>query len=884
VTSSEIRGKFLDFFKSKGHRIVASDSLVPTSDPTLLFTGSGMNQFKEELLGHTKDFKRAASCQKCLRTVDLEKVGHSPGHHTFFEMLGNFSFGDYFKKEAIEWAWEFLLDRLGLLPERLWVSVYIEDEQSYDIWKSKIKIPSQRIIKLGQKENFWPSEAPIKGPNGPCGPSSEIFYDQGPGVGCRRSTCNPTCDCGRFVEIWNLVFTQFDRQSDGRLTNLPSKCIDTGMGLERVSAVCQGVVNNFQTDLFRPIIDYLARATRIKYGQDKQADYHLMAIADHIRAIVFLISDGVLPSNQGRGYVERMLIRRAVGHCRLLNIKDSFLYKIVPVIVEIMQDFYPEVLEQKNGISRLILAEEKRFQNTIKEGRRIQEELMKNLSKQGKKVIPGKDCFRLYDTYGFPLDLIETDARKKGFKLDKQGFEKAMVKQREMSREGSQIEGKIFADTLATKIKSVTKATKFVGYEKESIEAKVVLILQNNESVKTIKQGGRGQVILDQSPFYGESGGQIGDRGLIRNKQGAEIEVLDSKLVDGIIVHFAKVIKGELNLGQKVIAAVDKELRAKIKRNHTATHLVQSALREVFGPQVKQRGSFVSEEKLRFDFSHFKLVTESELERIEEIVNQNIRRNLPVNIEYMSLAQAKKLGALALFGEKYGQLVRVVSIGDCSKELCGGTHLNSTAEIGLFRITGESAVAAGIRRIEAVSGDIAYQQIKKEEKIISKASQMLKCSPTKLTERIEKILLELKSSAKKLDDLKKKISLAELKDMRKRLLNIRGVKVVIQQIESATTKELRAKADFLRQDLGSAVIILGSVSEGKVSLIAMLSDDLVKKGLDCRDIIKQLAYLIGGSGGGKVDFAQAGSKELSKLTKALEQAPQIVKKYMMKIK
>ncbi|MEA3329045.1 MAG: alanine--tRNA ligase [Candidatus Omnitrophota bacterium] len=879
MKTGEIRSEFLDFFKSKGHRIVASDSLVPANDPTLLFTGSGMNQFKEEFLGHVKDHKRAASCQKCLRTVDLEKVGHSPGHHTFFEMLGNFSFGDYFKEEAIKWAWEFLTDRLGLPSSKIWVSVYTEDQESFNIWKSKIKIPVSRIVKLGQKENFWPSEAPSEGPNGPCGPSSEIFYDRGQKTGCKKPGCNPGCDCERFIEIWNLVFTQFDRQPDGSLGELPNKCIDTGMGLERIAAVCQGVENNFQADLLKSLIDRLCEAGNLKYGRDEQKDYHLMAIADHIRAVIFLISDGVLPSNQGRGYVERMLIRRAIGHLRTLNLTGLFLYKFVPFVGGIMQDFYPEVFEQKKAISEIILAEEKRFQNTIEEGRRIQQELMDSLSRQGKKVIPGENCFRLYDTYGFPLDLIEVDAEKKGFKLDKHGFEKAMFKQREMSREGSQIQSTIFAATLAAKIKSAAKATKFVGYKKEEIEAKVVLILHDDQPVKNIKQGSQAGIILDQSPYYGESGGQIGDEGLIK-KQATVVEVSDTKLIDGIIVHYGRVIKGKLALGDKVIASVDKERRLKIKRNHTATHLLQSALREVLGPQVKQRGSLVSDQKLRFDFNYFKLVTKEELDRIEDIVNQNIRCNIQVKVEHLPLTQAKKAGALALFGEKYGETVRVLSIGGLSKELCRGTHVASTSEIALFRITGESAVAAGIRRIEAVTGRAAYQLMKTEENIMSNLSQMLKSSPPKIIERIEKLLSETASYAKQIGRLKKQASSIEIKNMIGGAIDLKGAKVIIKKIEAAAAGDLKDKVDLLKEQLPSALIILGSISEGKVSLVSAATDDLVKKGLNCRDVIKELARLIGGSGGGKPDFAQAGSREPAKLASALQQAPQIVKRYL----
>ena len=606
-----------------------------------------------------------------------------------------------------------------------------------------------------------------------------------------------------------------------------------------------------------------------------------MAIADHIRAVVFLISDGVLPSNQGRGYVERMLIRRAVSHYRTLNMKDLFLHKMSLLVAEIMQGFYPEVFEQQKVISEIILSEEKRFQNTLKEGRRIQQELINSLSKQGKKVIPGEDCFRLYDTYGFPFDLIEADAEKKGFRLDKKGFEEAMLRQREMSREGSQIEGTIFADTLAAKIKSTVKMSKFVGYQQQEAEANTVLILLDNQPVKSIKQGEKGQIVLDCSPCYGESGGQAGDKGLIKNKKETELKIVDTKIINGIIVHVVEMVKGKLNLGDKVIISVDRERRADIRRNHTATHLLQNALREVFGPPVKQRGSLVNAEKMRFDFSYFKLPAKSELDRIEDIVNRNIRRSIPVKSEYMPFAQAKECGALALFGEKYGETVRVISIGDISKELCGGTHVDSTSEIALFKITNESAVAAGVRRIEAVTGKAAYCRMKQEENIISKASGMLKCAPAKITGRIEKLLSELSSCAKQISALEKKVLSIEIENVIKQALIIKKVKVVIQQVECAAAGELKTRLDLLRERLSSAIIVLGSVSGDKVSLVSAVTDDLVRKGLDCRNIIKELSRLIGGSGGGKPDFAQAGSRYPSKLSKALEKAPQIIKRYLV---
>ena len=881
MKSSELRQKFLDFFESKDHKVYPSASLIPTDDPTLLFTGSGMNQFKEQFLGHIKDSRRVVTAQKCLRTVDLERVGRSPGHHTFFEMLGNFSFGDYFKQEAIEWAWEFLTDVLGIPSQRLWVSVYEDDQEAFSIWKDKIKIPAGRIIKLGEKDNFWPSEAPSKGPDGPCGPCTEIFFDQGVDTGCQRPGCNPACECQRFIEVWNLVFTQFDRTSSGRLQPLPNKNIDTGMGLERLTAVVQGVKSNFQTDLFEPIVGHLSKLANCSYGQDGQTDRRIMAIADHIRAVIFLISDGVSPSNQGRGYVERMLIRRAIGHSHALNIgKGPFLYKIVPIVVRIMKDCYPELLEHKDNISKVILSEEKRFQNIIEEAARIQEELMSALSRQGKDIISGEECFRLYDTYGLPLELVEANAERKGFKLDKKGFEEAMLRQRHLSRQGSQIKKTIFAETLAIKIKSKVKATKFVGYEKDSLKTRIVLILNDGKLVEVASQGDDVQVVLEQTPFYGEAGGQIGDSGVIEKGRDAQMEVTDTTVVDEISVHRGKVIKGQLAVGDKVIASVDRQRRENIKKNHTTTHLLQAALRQVLGAQVSQSGSLVSDKRFRFDFTHSGPVGTKDLDRIEEIVNQNIRKNVPVKIENMSLAQAKKEGVMAIFGEKYGEIVRAVIIDDCSKELCGGTHVGATGEIGLFRITSESAVAAGIRRIEALTGTEAYKQIKKDLGVVSGLSRLLNSPPSLITGRVEGLLSELKSYQKEIESLKGKIFRVEIEDLIKGSVQVKQVKIIVSYAEGVGAKELRARTDLIKERLKSAVIVLGAETAGKTLLVIALTGDLIKQGLDARRIVEEIAPLIGGRGGGRPDFAQIGSKDLAGLKRTLKQIPGIVKKYI----
>ncbi len=653
------------------------------------------------------------------------------------------------------------------------------------------------------------------------------------------------------------------------------------MGLERLAAVVQGVKSNFQTDLFEPIIGHLSKLAKYSYGRDRQKDCHIMAIADHIRAVIFLISEGISPSNQGRGYVERMLIRRAIGHTHALNIgKTPFLYQIVPIVVRIMKDCYPELLEHKDNISKVILSEEKRFQNIIEEAARIQEELMLALSRQGKDIISGEECFRLYDTYGLPLELVEINAERKGFKLDKKGFEQAMLRQRHLSRQSSQIKKTIFAETLAIKIKSKVKATKFVGYEKDSLKTRIVLILNNDKLVEKATQGDDVQVVLEQTPFYGEAGGQIGDSGVIEKGRDAQMEVSDTTIADEISVHRGKIIRGQLKVGDKVIASVDRQRREKIKRNHTATHLLQAALREVLGVQVTQSGSLLSDKRLRFDFTHFGSVGTRDLDRIEEIVNQNIRKNIPVKIENMPLAQAKKEGAMAIFGEKYGEIVRVVIIDDCSKELCGGTHVEATGEIGLFRITSESAVAAGIRRIEALTGAEAYNQIKKELKVSSGLSHLLNSPPSLIAGRVEGLLAEVKSYQKEIESLKGKISRVEIEDIIKESVQVKQVKIIASYAEGVGAKELRARTDLIKERLESAVIVLATESAGKALLVIALTGDLIKQGLDARRIVEEIAPLIRGKGGGRPDFAQIGSKDLAGLKRTLKQIPEIVKKYI----
>ena len=715
MKTNEIRRKYLSFFEKKGHSLLPSDSLVPEDDPTLLFTGAGMNQFKDMFLGKgTLDVKKATTCQKCIRTGDIENVGKTPMHHTFFEMLGNFSFGDYFKLDAIEMAWEFMLNEMKLPEERLSVSIFQDDEESYGIWLNKIGIPKDKIYRFGEKENFWPASAPSEGPNGPCGPCSEIFYDRGEDVGCRRKECAPDCDCERFVEVWNLVFTQFDRRDGGVLNPLPSKNVDTGMGLERMASVVQGVSTNFEIDIFEPIIQNISEITEVAYDSRTENGKLMNRIADHIRAIIFCISDGVLPSNEGRGYVERRLLRRAVRDGLKLGKEDCFLYKLVPIIADVMNEQYPEIKQRRENIARIIKNEEERFHETLFMGNKRLDELMEGLRDSGQERLSGQDAFQLYDTFGFPFEMTKSILEESNLTVDENGFEKEMQMQRERAKVSSQMTGSIFDEGPLSILKETTKESVFLGYEKCNVEGKVIGLIVNEQLVDSAKAGQEVHVVLDQTPFYAEAGGQVGDTGIIQTKD-SKVEISDTKKSNDIIVHIGKVVEGSISQYENVTSVIDTERRGAIKRNHSATHLLHYVLRQVVGQHAEQSGSFVAPERLRFDFHHFEGVKKDEIARIEELMNERIMENASVNTDQMALDQARKAGATALFGEKYGENVRVVNIGDYSQELCGGTHVDNTGEIGLFKIISESSIAAGIRRIEAVTGNEAIALTRRKE-------------------------------------------------------------------------------------------------------------------------------------------------------------------------
>jgi len=878
MKTNEIRNKYLKFFEKKSHVICPSDSLVPQNDPTLLFTGAGMNQFKDMFLGKGNlNFKKATTCQKCIRTGDIDNVGRTASHHTFFEMIGNFSFGDYFKKETIEWAWEFLTQELKIPEERLWVSVYKDDQESYEIWEKCIKISNSKIYKYGEEDNFWPSNAPSVGPNGPCGPCSEIFFDQGANAGCGRKECEPVCNCDRFVEIWNLVFTQFDRKENGKLDPLPNKNVDTGMGLERMARVMQGVKTNFDIDIFHPIIKYLEEATELKYNGWSEHSILMRRIADHTKACVFCIADGVLPSNEGRGYVERRLLRRAVRDGAQLGIKDSFLYKLVPIISEVMHEGYPDIKQRRENIARIIKSEEEKFHETLEQGTIILDELMGSLQKNKQKTLTGKDAFKLYDTYGFPLDITESILSEKEFTVDRDGFEKELEKQRLQAKQSSQMTGQVFDTGPLSKIKDISKGTRFIGYEKSTCEATIIAIIHDNQLVDAASTGSEVTVILDQTPFYAESGGQIGDTGILESSEFL-VNITDTKKNNDFILHIGKITKGTLKKGRVVNARIDMQRRNLIRKNHSATHILHYALRKVIGQHAEQAGSLVMPDNLRFDFHHFSSLTKEEIARIEDLVNEIILENASVSAREMAIQQAKNAGAMALFGEKYGEHVRMVSIGDFSKELCGGTHINNSGEIGLFRIVSESSIAAGIRRIEAITGSAVLTRDREKENTIQEICGILNTTEEKLVKKTQEVLNDLKNLQKEIHRLKQKELGSHADSFLNSAREVSGVKIITKKLDNATADDMRKTIDILMKSQTDIAIVLGSTQNGRTTIITAISPNLVKRGLHAGNISKEVAKIIGGGGGGRPDMAQAGGQLAEKLDEALRFAEELIGK------
>ncbi|MFA5286960.1 MAG: alanine--tRNA ligase [Candidatus Omnitrophota bacterium] len=866
MQADSLREKFLDFFKSRGHKIVNSDSLVPHDDPTVLFTPAGMNQFKKEFLGFDSGFKRAATSQRCLRTDDLDKVGKTSAHHTLFEMLGNFSFGDYFKKEAIAWAWEFLTKELKINREKLWVSVYKDDDEAYNIWLNDIKIPAKKIVKFGDKDNFWPAEAKTKGPNGPCGPCSEIFFDFGEKVGCGESVCGPSCSCGRFVEIWNLVFTQFNRQEDGALVPLPNKNIDTGMGLERLTAVMEDKPNNFETELFQPIIKGITRGQSPSETVPTNEPFY--AIADHARAIVFSIYDGIFPSNEGRGYVVRKIIRKSILHLRALGINKPFIFTLVPLVAQVMRKPYPDLKDKQEDIAQVVLNEEKRFINVLNDAPGIYKIVFSAYDSTGLKneaamIEISKKVFELYDTHGIPLELTKSWLNSNGLKYDEDVIHSEFKAQKDRSRASSSMKGDVF-DVKGLSLS--LKETEFTGYEDYSGEAKVLSILNDGKEVDRVSAGDSAQVVLDQSYFYAESGGQVGDTGELTSGK-VSFEVLDTKKTGNIFLHIGKINSGVLKIGDKVTAKINIERRLRIARNHTATHILQAALRKVLGSHVQQQGSLVSEEKLRFDFTHFKGLTKDEIARVENEANNYVAGNHLVSINEMTLKEAKETKALAFFGEKYGEKVRIVSVGDISKEFCGGAHVHNTSEIGLIKIAQEGSVASGIRRIEAVTGEFAKQFIKEQEQmIIAEIDKKKELGRTKELEKEQKITRNL--SLQKLAP-----------QLIEKGIKINGINTIISLEESMSIDDLRLLADKIKEKSGETIICLGSEDKAakRAFLIIALTPALLLKGLDAKALIRQIAPIIGGSGGGRNDFAQAGGSEPGNFTLAFDKLRDIIK-------
>lgn len=873
MSSNEIREKFLSFFENKGHQRVPSSSLVPHNDPTLLFTNAGMNQFKDVFLGIKKlPYTRATTAQKCVRAGgkhnDLDSVGRTARHHTFFEMLGNFSFGDYFKKEAIAYAWEFLTEVLMLPKEKLWVSIYEKDDEAFYLWQEVAKIPPEKIVRMSEKDNFW-----AMGDTGPCGPCSEIYIDRGEEHRCDSPECKlGVCDCDRWRELWNLVFMQYNRDEEGNLTPLPKPSIDTGMGLERIATVMQNVYSNYDTDLLRPIIAFVENMTGKKYFGDDRG-FPFRVIADHIRAVTFLIADGVLPGNEGRSYVLRRILRRAARFGRELELNEPFLYKIVPKVVELMGDVYPEIKKSQDYVQRVIENEEIRFGQTLSEGLRILKEGIAELEKDGKKTLPGEMAFMLYDTFGFPLDLTEDVAREKGFGIDKKTFEELMEKQREKAKAARKEEYPV--DELY-EVLAPLDTTIFVGYDSLKAEAQVKMITVGKEPVTELDTGKEAIIVLDRTPFYGESGGQVGDTGYIYNEN-FRFKVIDTKKTpDGKIYHIGKVEEGTVSINDKVNAEVDEIKRKNIMRNHSATHLLHKALKIVLGDHVNQSGSLVDSERLRFDFNHYQALTEEEIERIENIVNEAILDNLTVNIKHTTLKEAQEEGAIALFGEKYGEKVRVVAMGDFSKELCGGTHVKSTAEIGLFKIVSEGSIAAGIRRIEAVTGKNLINLIREEQRVLERTSNYLKVGVYEIPEKIQDLFTQLKEKEQIIDELKDKVLNYKVKEILEKVEEVKDVKVLISELEDMNLEDLRKISDFIKNRFKPSLVILASQNEGKAVFICAATKDLVDRGINAGTVIKEVARIAGGSGGGRPDFAQAGGKYPEKISEALNFARKFV--------
>ena len=868
---NELRRMFLEFFESKGHLAMKSFSLVPHNDKSLLLINSGMAPLKPYFTGQEiPPCKRVTTCQKCIRTGDIENVGKTARHGTFFEMLGNFSFGDYFKKESIAWTWEFLTEVVGLDPDRLYPSVYLEDDEAWEIWNKDIGIPADRIFRFGKEDNFWEHGS------GPCGPCSEVYYDRGEEYGCGKPDCTVGCDCDRYMEIWNNVFTQFDNDGNNHYTELEQKNIDTGMGLERLACIVQGVDSMFDVDTIKALREHVSTLAGAEYGKSYDTDVSIRVITDHIRSVTFMISDGIMPSNEGRGYVLRRLLRRACRHGRLLNIEGEFLTKLAQTVIEGSKDGYPELEEKKEFIFKVIAKEEEQFNKTIDQGLSILAEMEEELEKKGEKTLGGDQAFKLYDTYGFPLDLTREILEEKGISVDEEGFQAAMKVQRETARAAREVTNYMGADVTVYESIDPSVTSTFVGYDHLSWKSPVTVLTTETELVEALSEGQKGTIFVEETPFYATSGGQEADQGVIRTAEG-EFQVEDVvKLLGGKIGHVGIVTKGMLKVGDEAELTVDQEKRSLSANNHSATHLLHKALRMVLGTHVEQAGSSVNEDRLRFDFTHFSALTPEEIKKVEEIVNEQIQKNLAVKVENMPIEEARKTGAAALFGEKYGDIVRVVSMGDFSIEFCGGTHVANTGVITAFKIISETGVAAGVRRIEALTAKGLMNYYSELEEKLHRAAKLLKASPDKLEEKITHVLAENKELRAEVESLKSKLAKGAMGDVTDQITEVKGLSLLAARIEGVDMNGLRELGDQMKEKLGEGVIVLASAVDGKVSLMAMATEGAVKQGAHAGNLIKGIASLVGGGGGGRPNMAQAGGKNPAGIDDAIGKVKEVL--------
>ena len=868
---NELRKMFLEFFESKGHLAMKSFSLVPHNDNSLLLINSGMAPLKPYFTGQEiPPRKRVTTCQKCIRTGDIENIGKTARHGTFFEMLGNFSFGDYFKHEAIAWTWEFLTETVGLDKDRLYPSVYENDDEAYEIWEKEIGVPAERIFRFGKEDNFWEHGS------GPCGPCSEVYYDRGKKYGCGKPGCTVGCDCDRYIEVWNNVFTQFDNDGKGNYSELEQKNIDTGMGLERLAAVVQDVDSIFDVDTILALRSKVCELSGKEYKKEYKWDVSIRIVTDHIRSATFMISDGIMPTNEGRGYVLRRIIRRAARHGKLLGIEGAFLSRLSETVIEGSKDGYPELEEKKDFIYNVLTQEESKFAKTIDQGLSFLNEMGVAMEKEGGKELSGSDAFKLYDTYGFPLDLTTEILEEKGFSVDNAGFEAAMAEQKDKARKARKTTNYMGADVTVYESIDPGITTEFVGYDKLIQESKITVLTTETELAEALTDGQTGTVIVEETPFYATMGGQNGDTGVITVKDG-EFAVKDTvKLLGGKVGHIGTVTKGMLKVGDIATLSVDALKRGDTCKNHSATHLLQKALRTVLGSHVEQSGSYVDGERLRFDFSHFSAMTPEELEKVENIVNEKIAENIMVDTQVMTMEEAKKTGAMALFGEKYGDTVRVVMMGDFSREFCGGTHVKNTGAIGAFKILSESGVAAGVRRIEALTGNGVMKYYKEMEDKLHEVAKALKATPANVVEKAEHLLAENKALHGELESMKSKAAKDALGDVMNQVTEVKGVRLLAAKVSGVDMNGLRDLGDQLKEKLGEGVILLASDLDGKVNLVAMATEDAMKKGAHAGNLIKGIAALVGGGGGGRPNMAQAGGKNPGGIEAAIAEAEKVL--------